>query len=241
MKCEECGEEFEPRAPNQKFCSPQHTRRANKRKQRAVQKAAKERRDKAKAAIDVLAEVIPRGGRDSQTKYDPEERDFYLRALALAGGSPTAAQRGLAELGFEVPKHALQDFKRNYADRYGQIREQVAPELKAQRAEAHEALADKLTDVVDLAVDRLQEALENGELKPHQLSGTMRDAVVSAGINRDKAAKLRGEEVKLVHYRSPDEILMQLKKIAPAMVIEGEAKEIPASTGQSPTPKGERG
>lgn len=229
MKCEECGEEFEPRTGNQKFCNEQHRRRHLKRRYRQNKAAKAAEEKKASEQAEVLQEVMGKAGvrqAGALKYYDPEERDFYLRAIALAGGNCAAAFRGLKELGFSVKKDTLSDFKRDHADRYTQIREQVAPELKAQRAEAHEALSDKLTDLADDVVNAIREALEAGEFKPNQLAGVLRDASVSAGINRDKAAKLRGEEIKVVHYKTPDEIYAQLRRVAPGMIIEGEAKEI---------------
>jgi hypothetical protein len=211
MICPECNGSFEPKRPNQVYCTPQHARRASKKRARRVSQENRK-----------LEKVVAQ----KPIRYSDEDREFYLRALAYAGGNAVAAQKGLKELGYEVTKSALYAFKRDNAERYAQLRDTIGPELKSRRAEAHEALADKLTDLSDDLIGQLHEAIQAGALKPHQLPGTLRDATVASGIHRDKAAKLRGEELKVVQRLNPDEIINQLKRIAPQLFIEGEATEI---------------
>ncbi|MGH2761400.1 MAG: hypothetical protein ACRDLD_02275 [Thermoleophilaceae bacterium] len=162
----------------------------------------------------------------STSVYPEEDREFALRALALAGGSAARASKALAEVGYTFSPVVLRGFMRKQSRRYAQLREEVGPELKSRRAEAAEAIADEAASVYDTALEKTKQAIEGGELKPNQIAASLLTLATTHGIFRDKASKLRGDETITVvrHERSVEELEAGLRKFG--LTVEGTAREV---------------
>jgi len=165
-----------------------------------------------------------------------EEVERGLMAIALSNGSPTHAHRLLAGEGLTIPVETLRSWKyRDHVQRYEEIRAREMPRIKQLRAERHAALAEKQADLAEVSVDRLREAIDRGELKPHQLGGVMHQANVGSGIHTDKARDLRGDATVVIEdKRTHEEIIRNLVdkgvlELGPDDVIEVPDSEVPDS------------
>jgi len=212
LTCPEDGTVFTPKTPNQTYCSPKCAKRAERRRY-------KQRKRQTEQVSKAVAKVP--GGR---SQYPPEVVEIGLEALVWAGGSPKRASESLKELGYEIKPDTLRAWKRDRPERYEALRADLEPRMKAARAEAHEALADQFADAARAALADLNKLREQDQLTPQQLISLMHNASVDAGIHRDKAAKLRGENVMVIEHRSDKEIIDKLKRMG--VIIEGEAREV---------------
>jgi len=154
-----------------------------------------------------------------------------LVALALSNGSPTHAQRLLAADGLAIPLQTLKSWKyRDHVERYEQIRARELPRIKQQLADRHTHLAELHADLAEKAARRLDEAIDNNELKPHQLGGVMHQSNVGSGIHTDKARDLRGDATVVVEDRRTTEEI--IRGLAALGVIELEDGDVVEETGQ---------
>src|SRR5690606_3994233 len=212
LTCPEDGTVFTPKTPNQTYCSPKCAKRAERRRY-------KQRKRQTEQVSKAVARVP--GGR---SQYPPEVVEIGLEALVWAGGSPKRAAESLKELGYEIKPDTLRSWKRDRPERYEALRADLEPRMKAARAEAHEALADQFADAARAALADLNKLREQDQLTPQQLISLMHNASVDAGIHRDTAAKLRGENVMVIEHRSDKEIIDKLKRMG--VIIAGEARRV---------------
>lgn len=202
--CPECGEQFEPAAANQTYCTPAHAKRAEK-------KRARERK-RAETALT------------RQGDYSEADIERALVTLVHYGGSPKKAAEALEEQGQPIPYSTLASWKRTHADRYLTLVEREEPRRKAIAQQVHENAADTKLSIAMEAAERTAENMRSGELNAVQVARLIQPLTTAAAIDRDKAAQLRGEATAVVRHESAKDIEQALKRMG--VLVEGEAVEI---------------
>lgn len=143
-------------------------------------------------------------------RYGAEDVDKGLVALALASGRGEVACRVLEKQGMRVTAKTLRNWRDNlYRDRYWEVQRKVLPRLQARAAENHAAIADAAVELNAKLLERLDKDADN--LPIRDVAGAARNVATVGGIDRDKAAMLRGEPTEIVEHRDAGEILRQLQ------------------------------
>ena len=185
-----------------------------------------------------------------RAKHTAEQIETTLVVLAMESGNLMRARKKLDELGIfdgKVPAAAtIRRWPETYKDRYAEIREEVAPRIKAKLADTHTDLATRLAELESKTLDSLDSELH--DLTPKDKANLLRNAAVAGAIHQDKSLLLRGEATVITKRELP-EIFRALaaKGVTVEGVIEGEAEEVSppppaletskATPEESPTPR----
>lgn len=165
-----------------------------------------------------LAETDPR------RKYTDVQVDEALVLLSILG-QPTKVQAELRrQWGYAPGEFTIRYWRdHSYADRYLEIRRDVVPKIRARLAAKHE-------DIQALALERAEEALVHLDVyrvPQDELAKTVQQLSVSSGIHSDKASLLRGMPTEIVGHMDVDENLDAIARLAPGLVVDGTATELP--------------
>lgn len=153
-----------------------------------------------------------------------------LEALVLEAGSARRAARRLNEQGIDIPVSTLSSWKRTKTDEYAVAQTHFMDALYAGLAEEHQDLEKRAIEATRKAIEKQSELMDEEDWKAaHTVSATARNSSVVAGVSSDKAARNHGRDTAALQPRSPAEIFNALKRLAPGLVIESEAEEIPAA------------
>jgi len=164
-------------------------------------------------------------------RFDAQDVDRGLLALALASGRGEVACRLLEKQGMRVTAKTLRNWRDNlYTDRYWELQRKVLPRLQARAAEGHAAIADAAVELNAKLLERLDKDVD--ELPIRDVAGAARNVATVGGIDRDKAAMIRGEPTEIHEHRDGTEILRALRargfKLTPDMdaAIDSTATEV---------------
>lgn len=140
-------------------------------------------------------------------------------ALALYSGNRRRASKALADQGFRVPASTLNDWQQRAPDTYAKVKRNLMPQIRELAAEQHSELAQLEGEAGRKLLDRLM--AEYHEIPARDLPGAIRNLDVGQGINRDKAAVLRGENTDTpMPSRSVADILEALKARGVTLTVE---------------------
>jgi hypothetical protein len=166
-------------------------------------------------------------------RYDEQAVETALLELAVCGGNRALARRRLKEAGMNpVPSSSLlrEWVAWRYAERYEELRTQVAPRIRAAIASQQEQLAREAGEAAIEAVAKTRGSF--GELAAKEMPGAARDLAAISGLSADKALRLRGEPSQIVEVRkSVDglwarlETLMGGSLVVDAQVVDAEVVE----------------
>lgn len=182
-------------------------------------------------------------------RHSAEQIDATLVVIALESGNIGRARKKLAETKLfdkVPPASTIGRWPETYRDRYVEIREEVAPRLKARMADTHTDLAERLAALEHATIDELES--EMAELSGKDKAALLRNVSIAGAVHIDKAQLLRNEPTAIVKRELP-EIFRALaaKGVMVEGVIEGEAEEVSppppaletskATPEESPTPR----
>ncbi len=158
------------------------------------------------------------------SKYSAEDIERGLVILALESGNVNRTRKLLKEEWGKAPDaNTIGRWVKRYQDRYAEIRERVAPEIKARLADVHIDLANRIADLESRTVDALDAEL--ADLTPKDKANLLRNAALSQAIHVDKSLLLKGEATVITERRELPELIRALQ--AKGVVIEGVAQELP--------------
>lgn len=164
-------------------------------------------------------------GRAVGDRYTDAEREHALVAVAWASGNSRRAAASLEEQGFPVPERTLRLWKRDHAELYQRVEQDVLPRVRAELASDFTDLARYELAVARKVLDRLHDEADDPEKLPtRDLPGALRNVKVSGAVGVDKAAMLRDEPTSTVRHISVAETLRSLKALG--VVIEGAAEDV---------------
>lgn len=152
-----------------------------------------------------------------------EELDRRLMALVIHGGNTTQAAKALG-----IKQATIASTMRAQSERYYAMYEREAPKVERRLAAEAERLIGKSMEVLELALDKTKQALNDGE-RSDQLSGTARNlAVVSMGLNDKVTGPNRGRATQTIKVERHDthELFASIQRSFPgALIVEGSATE----------------
>ena len=158
-------------------------------------------------------------------KHTAEQIEQALVAIALESGNVGRARAKLEEAGTfggkVPPRSTMARWPETYADRYAEIRADVAPKLKAKLADTHTDLAERLAALEHSTIDELEQELR--ELSGKDKAALLRNVAIAGAVHVDKAQLLKGEATQIVKRELP-ELLRALQ--AKGVVIEGVGEEV---------------
>ena len=175
-------------------------------------------------------------GKDANARQTPQHqvqpRGSRARPLRPRGdrrlGEGPQAARGPRPS--RVPDRTLRIWKETqYADRFREIAANHTREVRDTIAQEQIEIAIAAGDVERVALAKVHSQIEDAELKDVSTAG--RNAAVSKGIALDKHLLYRGEPTQIVRHQQASDILAQIKKIAPGLVVEGDAQDVEGRSG----------
>jgi hypothetical protein len=110
----------------------------------------------------------------------------------------------------DIPRPTLQAWKRDRADRYGEIRARVVPEIRARMAGESEDLARSYAEAERRTLKHYVENLSG--MRPAEAASSLRNLTTSRGISTDKASALRGLPTEITEHRSVEEIFLKWER-----------------------------
>jgi hypothetical protein len=182
-------------------------------------------------------------------RHSAEQIEATLVVMALESGNIRRTRAKLKELGVfgkdkVPPATTISRWPDTYKERYAEIRQEVAPRIKARMAETHDDLVTRLTALEHATLDELE--LELKDLSGKDKAALLRNAAVSAAIHQDKSQLLKGEATQIVKRELPELVRALAAKgvQVEGLVIEGVAEEItpprptlPVDTTESSPPE----
>jgi hypothetical protein len=147
--------------------------------------------------------------------YTPTEVDRALSAAVFTGGNWTRAHELLVSYGDKAPsRDAIRQWAtEKHADRYHELREELAPQVAKKVAAEAEALAFKLSEAEDLLAEQLIAAAQRGELPAKEISGALRNVSTSKALQMDKlSGPVRGRPTVIHGHADPSELLERLAR-----------------------------
>lgn len=126
----------------------------------------------------------------SAHRYGELERERGLLALAMANGVARRAARELAadkENPLKVTAATLTRWRAKESERYEEQRREILPQIRAQAAEQHMALATRNMEVAEATTKRQLEKLAANEVDAKDLSSYSYRAAIATGVFVDKA------------------------------------------------------
>jgi len=159
--------------------------------------------------------------------YTDQEIEIALTALAICSGQRRRAAELVKEThDLEIPPETIRDWRKHtHTDRYERIRQEIAPQLEAQLADAHQALADNAAKLEAKTIERPDERLKAGDVEDKDLANILKNSAIAGGIHVEKARLLNDRPTQIVKKELP-EVLRALKgKGLDVEVIEAEVVE----------------
>lgn len=155
--------------------------------------------------------------------YTPEDVERALTQYALCGGNKKLASERLEQMGHPTPPQTIRDWALEYhADRYQEIRAELAPKINRRIQAEAEDLAFDLADLERKLSRKLRTQIE--DMEPKDVANALRNATTSKSLNVDKiAGPLAGRPNVIVEHRSADDLLAKLERFG---VVEGTAEEV---------------
>lgn len=140
--------------------------------------------------------------------WTPEEKTRGLLALVMWLGNVELAAEALREQGVSISAPTLTRWKRTEAAEYNRLRDKHAPDLEEELIRRLRETALKGIVVVDEAIDRARERLEqNKDIYPHQTAANIAKTV---GSVTEKMLVLTGRPAQITDHRTPDQIAKSL-------------------------------
>ena len=158
-------------------------------------------------------------------RYTEGEIERGLFALAICGDG-TAASRQLATQGQKIPARTLNHWKVAHAERFRETAKRHIQEIREVIAQEQIEIAHVAGEAERLAIAKTRGQLADGSVKDASTAG--RNLAVQKGIALDHSLKMRGEPTVVHEHRQAEDIIANLKRIAP-QVFDSEAVEIPPS------------
>lgn len=159
------------------------------------------------------------------TKYTPAEVDKALTVLAYCGGNGRRASEISG-----VPKATLQLWRtETHRERYQEIAERERPKLEQMAVDGAVAQILRADESALRILDRLDDALEDPDAKPKELSelaGAAQRLATAKGINGTKLLELTGRPTQITEHRSATDTLRSLAQRFPGLIVDAEATEI---------------
>lgn len=141
--------------------------------------------------------------------YSQEEITRGLLAVAFWSGNTRKASDFLGEDGLEIPAKTLWNWSnKQHVEEYEQVRTKVLPKVREKAAEEHMALAEIQMEVAAEATEALRGKVD--QIKPRDLSTTVRNMSTAAAIETDKAQLLGGQPTVRIQ-RDLTEVLRDLQ------------------------------
>jgi hypothetical protein len=132
-----------------------------------------------------------------------------MTALILAGENAAEASRILKKQGVEVSERTIRTW-RDKPD-YLQLRQDLAPQVRAIQAANAEDMAAQLHAVALEAVELTREQIANKQVK--DASAVVKNLMLSLGINVDKALTLRGQPTVIHGTQNVDDLDAEIRQI----------------------------
>ncbi len=156
--------------------------------------------------------MISRVANEPARKYDAAEQQRSLMTLAFCNGNAKRAAKALAnDVG--VSRRQLTRWRDEHRKDYEQIRRDIMPAIREQAAESLMETVDELSDLESNLIQRNKAAVN--KLRPAELSGALRNASVSKGINLDKAKDLRESDAPPEPTRTFEQDIAFLRRHMP--------------------------
>jgi hypothetical protein len=161
----------------------------------------------------------------ARTRYDAGTVERALWALALNGGNGARTVDHLAAQGIHVPRTTILTWREVHADRYAKIQAEASDQLAEKIAADAEAFMVNAARVEALALEKLGEQIEAGQVK--DVGSALRNVSTSKALNNDKiASPLRGRPSRIVEDRTPEQSFKRLAKLVPGLIVDSTAQEI---------------
>jgi hypothetical protein len=152
-------------------------------------------------------QLEPKRKPESQTPEPIVERG--LMAMGACNGNSRKAAALLAADGIKLHHTVLWSWARKiHIERYAEIRAQVLPQIRAQAADEHMDLAERMMEVNGLMVDRLK--AEHERVPTKELPGGIRNLSVAGAVETEKAQLLNDQPTQRVATNMPG-LLKELK------------------------------
>lgn len=142
-------------------------------------------------------------------EYSEKDRQLGMRCLALAGGSPTRAQRQMEAAGRPVPRETLRDWKET-AD-YQLVLSDMRKEIGEQTANEASEIAGLATQVERSLIENLQGSLH--DLEAREMANAALKVAQVKEINVRTSRLLRDQPDSITEIRDPADILAELKHL----------------------------
>jgi hypothetical protein len=157
-------------------------------------------------------------------RFTLEETDTALLELALAAGNAELAARKLHEKGLKIAARTLRDWRNEtHADRYIELQARVAPKVEAVLVNRFRENAIRAGEVAREALEQTSEDLTSGKADAGK---TFQQVMVGTGITIEKMLLMEGRPTTVVESRDTQQLLAELKEIAPSLVVESTAVEV---------------
>jgi hypothetical protein len=142
------------------------------------------------------------------SRFSEAEIERALVELVAQSGNTRKTALLLKEDGLQVDQKTLWRWKTGkFADRYAHLREKLGPQITAQAAEQHMALAQYQTEIAAEAATRVRTRLP--KMDDRDLINAMGKADIGSGIHTEKAQLLSGQPTHRAD-RSVEELLRGL-------------------------------
>jgi hypothetical protein len=170
--------------------------------------------------------------------YTIEQVETGLLELALCAGNSRLAARRLAEQGLPIPRETLRDWStKHHVDRYAELQAKVAPKIEAVMVGRFRENAVRAGEVAREAIEKIHEDVQAGEADAGK---AFQQLMVGTGITLEKMMLLEGRPTTVIETRDTQQLLAELKEIAPSLVVESTAVDLTttptlpaAKTGES--------
>lgn len=165
--------------------------------------------------------------------YSEDQRDQALMILARHNGN---APKALAELKERLPDapglQTLYDWRDKHAQRYQEIREEIAPQIERQAITTYRDIVVRSAQGQLLATEQTITDLENGSVKDASVAA--RNLAIAGGVATDKLLLFTNRPTQITHTAGPDELLAKLTRVLGPGSIDSTAVEIDSETEALP-------
>lgn len=169
-------------------------------------------------------------------QYPADVIDKALIACIIEADNWTRARDRLVAAGVDPCPSAdrISVWRKQYADRYQELSNDLAPKLAEKIASEAESLAVKYAEAERAALERLSAEIET--IHPRELSGLVRNLATSKALQVDKiSSPLRGRPTTINEVRNPQDAVRALAKaLNMENVIEGSAEEVVPNQIEAP-------
>lgn len=166
-----------------------------------------------------MAEDKPRPKR-KQKFYSQIERDGILTLVFHYGNHAAERETGCAS-------DTVAQWRRKYPDEWLRICEREGPIMEKRIvAQTQEAMA-RIGEVEIRAIQRVAENLE--DLSPRELAdlaSAQQRFAMAKGVNGTKLLELTGRPTQVIENRSGADLLRELARMAPGLIVDSTAVEI---------------